>query len=253
MNLLRYILSLFIATASLGAATPLATIEYRVVGAQLQISPANLAVPKNVAGSIMPALPPEVMNSIGQGAHIEAILRGPSFPARRLLAAVNEPLLLPPLNLVGDYQLDNIRLVDSATGETRLEGTPTSVPVRVFDEVLVSQVTSRPLSLEEIRGIGIAIDEKNFRAVEFEVGFVLDGQRIPVKFPVIAPAFQNNTEIIPAAELERRLVEADAMNNELALGAELPKELQVANLNIDIKGINFQFVEEREGAALGLS
>lgn len=253
MNFLCYILCVLFGVASLPAAQPLATLEYRVVGAQLQVSPAVLSVPKNVAGSIMPAIPADVVNSIGQGAHIEATLRGPSFPARRLLAAVNEPLLLPPLNLVGDYQLDNIRLVDSTTGETRLEGTPASVPVRVFDEVLVSQVTSRPLSLEEIRGKGITIDEKNFRAVEFEVGFVLDGKRIPVKFPVIAPAFQGNTEIIPAAELERRLAEADAMNNELSLGAELPKELQTANLNIDIKGINFQFVEEREGAALGLS
>jgi hypothetical protein len=64
---------------------------------------------------------------------------------------VNKPLLLPALNLVGDYQLDNIRLVDSATGAVRMEGTPASVPVRVFEEVLVSHVTSRPLTLAETR------------------------------------------------------------------------------------------------------
>src|SRR5437870_983651 len=93
------------------AATPLATLEYRIVGAQLEITPPALSVPKNVAGSILPALPEELLSSLSQGAHIEATLRGPSFPARRLVGAVNQPLLLPPLNLVGDYQLDNLRLV----------------------------------------------------------------------------------------------------------------------------------------------
>ena len=63
---------------------------------------------------------------------------------------------------------------------------PASVPVRVFDEVLISRVTSRPLTLEEIQEKGIAIDEQNFRAVEFEVGFVLDGKTIPVRFPVVS-------------------------------------------------------------------
>ena len=93
--------------------------------------------------------------------------------------------------------LDGIRLV-SAAGETLLEGTPNSVPVRVFDEVLVSRVTSRPLSLAEIEDRGITIDDTNFRAVEFEVGFVVDGVSFPVRFPVIAPSFRQTTEIIPA-------------------------------------------------------
>ena len=111
-------------------------------------------------------------------------------------------MLFPPLNLVGDYQLDSIRLVDAVTGATRMEGSPNIVPVRVFDEVLVSRVTSRPLTYEEIQEKGIFIDESNFRVVEFEAAFVLDGQTIPVTFPVVAPRFTESTELIPAAELE---------------------------------------------------
>src|SRR6185503_2043818 len=128
-------------------------------------------------------------------------------PARRLVGQVNQALLLPAIPLVGDYQLDNIRLVDGATGETRMEATPSSVPVRVFEEVLVSHVTSRPLTLAEIQEKGIVIDDQNFRAVEFEVGFVLDGVTIPVKFPVVSPDFTQAHEIIPQAEIEKRLVE----------------------------------------------
>src|SRR5439155_18746320 len=124
-----------------------------------------------------------------------------------------------------------------------MEAKPSSVPVRVFDEVLISRVTSRPLTLDEIKEKGIVIDDQNFRAVEFEVGFVLEVKPIPVKFPVVAPTFQPSTEIIPAAELEKKLAQADEINRQLSFEVQLPEELETARVNIDIQGINFQPVE----------
>ena len=176
-------------------ASPLTTLEYHIVSSELRVSPAVLSVPKGVAGSVLVELVTsgdsneELVSELVRGAYVEAILRGPSFDARRVVGPANAALLLPPLNLVGDYQLDNIRLVDEVTGQTRLEGSPSSVPIRVFDEVLVSKVISRPLTYEEIQEKGIYIDEQNFRAVEFEVGFVLEGGTFEVKFPVVAPTF----------------------------------------------------------------
>lgn len=227
---------------------PLATLQYKIVGTQLRVSPSVLSVPKGIPGSVLV----EMANADGsvsaatnliQGAHIEAVFRGPAFEARRLVGQPNAPLMLPPLNLVGDYQLDNIRLVDSVTGDTRMEATPSSVPVRVFDEVLVSRVTSRPLTYEEIQDKGIVIDQNNFRAVEFEVGFVIDGKTIPVKFPVVSPTFHQSTEIIPREELEARLLEAQIINEQIASTTELPPELETTQLNIQVQGINFQEVE----------
>jgi hypothetical protein len=236
------------------AAQPLVSLEYKITGTQLTVSPAALSVPKGIAGSVLVrAEAPDGSTSsataaLSDGAHVEAVLRGPSFPARRLVGPPNAPLMLPPLNLVGDYQLDNIRLVDSATGEVRMEGTPANVPVRVFDEVLVSRVTSRPLTLSEIQEKGIVIDENNFRAVEFEVAFVLDGKTIPVRFPVVAPQFRQSTEIIPAAEMEQRLVQAAQINKEIAARAPLPfpPEFEQARFNIEVQGINFEMVEIKE-------
>ncbi|HEX8310771.1 MAG TPA: carboxypeptidase-like regulatory domain-containing protein, partial [Chthoniobacteraceae bacterium] len=230
------------------AAEPLTTLEYKIVGATLEASPAVLSVPKGVPGSIAVKLSEGFVPPAGS--FIEGSLRGPSFPARRLVGQAGKPLLLPPLNLVGDYSLDGIRLVD-ASGNVILEGAPGTVAVKVFDEVLISRVTSRPLTLEEIQDKGIVIDEQNFRAVEFEVGFVLDGKTIPVKFPVVAPSFKQQTELIPAAELEERLRQAEEINNDLAGNVVLPKELETANLDIEIKGINFQAVDE-DGGDVGL-
>ena len=220
----------------------LTTLEYKVTGQVMAVTPAVVSVPKGIPGSVGVTIAGEV----AAGAFVEATLRGPSFPARRLVGLPNQALMLPPLNLVGDYSLDGIRLV-SAAGETLLEGTPNTVPVRVFDEVLVSRVTSRPLSLAEIEDRGITIDDTNFRAVEFEVGFVVDGKTFPVKFPVIAPSFKQTTEIIPAAELEERLAQAEALNNQVAGTVGLPEELERVLPDIQIKGLNMELGSGSEG------
>ena len=171
------------------AAVPLTTLEYRVVGSALRVTPAAVSVPKGIAGSVFV----ELIGVAPPGdVFVAATLRGPAFPARRLIGQVNAPLLLPAIPLVGDYELDDIRLVDALTGATLMEGSPSSVPVHIFDDILISRVTSRPLTLQEIQDRGIFIDDANFRAVEFEVGFVLDGNIVPVKFPVVAPTFSQS-------------------------------------------------------------
>lgn len=238
----------------LEAQVPLTTLEYRVVGQELRVSPASVAVPKGIAGSINAELiGVGPADSIRVNTLIEATLRGPTGPAQRVLGAVGQPLLLPPLSVVGDYQLDGIRLarVEGTNLVTVLEGNPSSVPIRVFEEVLVSRVTSRPLTSAEIDEKGIFIDESNFRAVEFEVGFVLDGKTIPVRFPVVTPRFQETAEIIPAAELEERAVLAEQINQELMGRAVLPPELETARLNIQVQPVNFQLVDG-DAAGIGL-
>ncbi len=231
------------------AVSSLTTLEYHITGSALRVSPPVLSVPKGIAGSVAVELVGEA--ALAKNAYIEATLRGPSLPARLLAGAPGQPLVLPPLPLVGDYQLDNIRLVDATTLATRLEGSPSFVPVHVFDDVLVSKVTSRPLTSAEIAEKGIVIDENNFRAVEFEVGFVLDGRTIPVKLPVVTPTFRQSTEIIPAAELEERLKQAERINQDLSSKVQLPPELETARLNIQVRAIGFQPVDS-DGPDIGL-
>ncbi len=248
-TLLGVALALFANAASAQVVRPLAVLEMRVQGVGAIVSPETLAVPKGIAGSIRvdviagDSSGAAATSTLPDTAIVEATLRGPSFPARRILGLPGEPILLPALPLVGDYRLDGIRILDEATGEVLVEGNPASIPIQVFEEVLVSRVTSRPLTLDEIRGKGIVIDDSNFRAVEFEVGFVVDGQTFPVKFPVVAPRFAQSTEIIPTAEVEAALVEAERINRELGIDASLPPELEASGLNIEVQGINVQLVD----------
>lgn len=239
---------------------PLTSLDYHVSGTVLQVSPAVLSVPKNIPGSVAVNIVSggstnnAAVAQLASGAYIQAIIRGPAFPSpQRIVGQPNAPLLLPAIGLVGDYELDSIALVDATTGATRLEGSPSTVPVHVFDQLLISSVTSQPLTIDQIQQKGIAIDDSNFRAVEFNVSFVLNGQTIPVSFPVVSPTFSQSTELIPADEVQAKLVQAAQINQQIASTmVQLPPALQTANLNIQLQGINFQVTDPGPGQSLAL-
>ena len=103
------VLSCVFATAlSRAAEAPLTTLNYKIVGSYLKVSPAAVAVPKGIAGSVMVEMAnadgstKQLDNTIIQGAYVEATLRAATFSARRIIAQVNSPLMLPVLNVVGE-------------------------------------------------------------------------------------------------------------------------------------------------------
>lgn len=214
-------------------------LEHDVVASRLEVSPSTLYVPKNIPGSLRVELTSASgeFGRLGVGTHVEGVLRGPGFPAHRLLGLPDEPLLLPPIALVGEYRIDDLRLVDTTTGQTLLIAEPNSVTVHVFPEVLVSQVESRPLSFQEIEARGVVVDETRFSAYEFEVAFSVDGQPLKVQFPVVRPAFLFATEVIPLAEVASRRVEAERINRELIAGLELPPQLRLPGLDVQIESL----------------
>ena len=221
---------------------PLVRLTYQVAGVQLRVTPQALAVPKSIPGSVLV----EVVDGAGldasahaPGTYVEARLRGPGYGPHVVYGLPGEPLLLPPLNAVGSYSLDGIRLLDAETHAVRLE-LPQSVPIEVFPEVLVSTVTSTPLSLDEIQAKGIVIDDDAFEAVEFEIVFSLHGGSFPVTLPVVAPKFSQATEIIPLAEAKELLAEAEMINQALGFAVELPPELETAGLQLQVQGLLFQ-------------
>jgi hypothetical protein len=94
----------------------------------------------------------------------------------------NEPFRIPRLRLKGEYRLENIRLVQ---GEALLAfAEPRSAAILVT-QVLVTRVTSRALTLDEIRSHGIVFDEEGFQAFNFTFGFAVDGETVHYEVPVV--------------------------------------------------------------------
>jgi hypothetical protein len=100
-----------------------------------------------------------------------------------LIAVPGDAIDIGPHGLSGNYTLSDIELVD-AQGNRVVSATPSEVPIRVIDQVAVSAVTTRQLSLDEIREHGVVIGEDNFTAYEFTVGIQTLSNLVPLKFDI---------------------------------------------------------------------
>ena len=124
------------------------------------------------------------------GALVKAELRGPTFgdAVVELAAPPNQLFELPLLRVAGEHRVTRVRL-EAADGTVLFERDPTRPPVRidVIDQLLVSSVTTRPLTLEEIQERGIVIDEDNFTAMNFAVGLTFGSEQVTIDLPVLVP------------------------------------------------------------------
>jgi hypothetical protein len=131
-----------------------------------------------------------VAPSIPSGAVVKAQLSGPSFgsDAVPISGAPNAGLTLPVFAAAGTHEIRNVRLEDAA-GNVLIARDPAlpTIAIEVIDKLLVTQVTSRELSLEEIREKGIVIDQDNFTALNFVVGLTLGSERVTIELPVVVP------------------------------------------------------------------
>jgi hypothetical protein len=194
----KYLVAMCVALASAGAfapravAAPLASDQVRILGIRLEVSPGSLDAPRNVLVLIDTALKDGAGNDVSSSPiftnwKVRGELSGPGLDGVVALEGrAGAKLEVPPLLLVGNYIIDGLRLVDGA-GSTVLAATPSLVRIRVVEKIIVSQVTSRPLSIDEIRDKGIIIDESNFTAIQFTFGFTTESGVVPIDFDVAFP------------------------------------------------------------------
>src|SRR4029078_5898182 len=104
------------------------------------------------------------------------------------------PFQLPALQTKGTYYFEDIRLENN--GQILASATPSRVEIHAID-ILITQISSRPLTLEEIRSLGIVINENDYTAVSFEVGLEFSTQQIPISFPLLIPKKAGLPTLIP--------------------------------------------------------
>lgn len=191
-----------LAMAMLGAAAPAAAQaqperflgkeDILLYGLGLRVEPETQTVPKDIATIVStylqaPTMPNGELPPFAADAEVRAVMRGPSFPAPvELRVRPNTPFNVPPLTVPGTHTIENIRLVSN--GEVLLYGSPESVKIEVIEKLLVTQITARALTADEIREKGIVFDRANFQAYNFTAAFaVTPGQEIRVNIPVLLP------------------------------------------------------------------
>ena len=184
-------------------------MELRLSGLSATVENAEPVVPKHTPGGIRILVRAagvdlslaDVVRFLGPNIVAEGDLSGPGFSQPLSLPLVEpngepsvDPLVLrtPPIPIAGGYRLSNLRL--TVGGRTVLDVEPSSVPLRVIDQILVTQVHTRALTLDEIKAKGIVLDSDDYLGFEFTMGFKLDSKAIDIKFPVV---FDRNGVAVP--------------------------------------------------------
>jgi len=175
-------------------------MELRLSGLTATVENAEPVVPKHTSGGIRIVVRAggvqlslaDLTRFLGPNVGVEGELSGPGFsqPVALPLPAddeslVADPLVLrtPPIPIAGNYRLSSLRVV--ANGRPVLDVEPSTVPLKVIDQILVTQVSTRALTLDEIRGKGIVLDSDDYLGFEFTMGFKLDSKAVDIKFPVV--------------------------------------------------------------------
>ena len=98
-------------------------------------------------------------------------LSGPSFPHPiELSTIVPLPFSLPTLALPGTYHLTNFRLYQGnqpQASSRQIARALDEITLEVFENILTTEVTTRPLTLTEIVDRGIVIDPSSFATMDF--------------------------------------------------------------------------------------
>jgi|CXWL01.1.fsa_nt_gi hypothetical protein len=171
-------MTLAAALAGRAAATDLGSAQLFIAGTRLTVEPARQTVPYDTPTVVRTRLEgyDTSRGTLPPTFKVVADFTGPEVDGvLRLETTPNEPFRIPRLSLKGEYQLDNIRLVD---GDNLLAfAEPRSATVLVT-QILITRVTSRPLTADEIRAKGIVVDEDNFRPFDFTFGFGIVGGEV---------------------------------------------------------------------------
>ena len=164
-----------------------------LLGVGMRVEPATQVVPRDIATIVSTFLqaetPPSGLPAFAPDAVVKGTLRGPEVPlGRELVTTPNTPFAIPPLTVAGIYTLDDIRL--ESGGQILMRGTPESVTIQVIDKLLVTQVTARALTAQEIRDKGIVFDKSSFQAYNFTAAFAIEDNPVRINFPVVLPTLQ---------------------------------------------------------------
>jgi hypothetical protein len=179
------------------AAADLGTGRLIIAGTRLAVSPDSQTVPFNTPTIVETDLVgfEAAEGPLPSDLRALADFSGPEIDGVLVLETVpGEPFRIPRLSLKGQYQLDNIRLVQ---GDDLLAyAEPRSAGVLVT-QVLVTRVTSRPLTLDEIRSYGVIVGDESFQAFNFTFGFAVGGKTFDYNLPVIySPVNGGKLEIL---------------------------------------------------------
>ncbi len=142
-------------------------------------------------GSVLPGDPRVA------GLVVRAELTGPEVAAPQPLETLpGGTFVLPGFQQEGEYRLENIRLVEEATGRVLGAAEP-SVALLHVTEIVLTSATVKALSLADLQARGISIGQQDFQAFDFAVGFAFGSETVEIRLPIIYNGFEPVQALTP--------------------------------------------------------
>jgi hypothetical protein len=196
-----FLAALLLATVSF-AQTPqskIGSLDLRIGGIQATVTPAQPVIPKNISSGVQIVVtqngqtltPVAIAQYLGGPFQVVGEFSGPGLTQtvevpQTLSAANSLIVILPVVNTSGDYTLSNLRFL--VNSKSVLDVSPSSVTVKVIDQVLVTSVQTTPLTLDQIQGMGVVLGSSDYTGFQFTVGLQLSSQVVNISFPVLFDA-----------------------------------------------------------------
>ncbi len=187
----------------------LTEFDFLLLGLTVKPEPPSQVVPRNTATGIrielsfsdVEADAAGLLSLLPAGIEVRAELVGPGIDEPiELRGPPGEFLPIPPLVSKGVYLVRDIRL--EKNGATFLRASPDSATVEVIERILITEVTTRPLTLEEIRQRGILFGDDSFTGFNFTLALKLDSRPITIDFPVVFDSNEIPVPLRPAAGID---------------------------------------------------
>ncbi len=176
-------ITMVVAGAAGGWGEELVTGQLEIRGAVLRVSPAQQDIDPGRPTVVHTALGDLRPNQVPTGLRVVGDLSGPGLDQPlRLTTAPGDPFRIPGLNREGTYRLSGIRLMDGSRVVS--SAVPDTVEI-VVHRLVISSITSRALTRDEMDAYGIVIDDDNYTAWHYSVGFQIEGGSVEVPFNLL--------------------------------------------------------------------
>ncbi|HMF08140.1 MAG TPA: hypothetical protein VKJ00_03320, partial [Thermoanaerobaculia bacterium] len=174
---------MLLAASVLRGQADLGSGQFQIIGTGLDISPEAQAVPVGVPTRIDTHLPLLSGGQLPPTLTVRGELNGPGLPSTLSLETEpNGSFTIPAQTARGTYVLSNIRLTD---GDNLVAYAAHRDATITVTDILITQVTSRPLTYQEMVDKGIVISRKNFNAYNFTFALTISSNVVTFDVPVI--------------------------------------------------------------------
>lgn len=174
----------------------LATAELDIVGLGLALPSTPIQIPQDA-----PFYVPVTLTSGGQplnanqaadlvpaGATLQGTLSGPGLSSPvTVQGTLGTGLALPGLPQQGAYTLSGVTL--SSGSKVLFNAIPASLDLACLGEVMLTQVTSSPMTLTELQAAGVQLQPGDYQGRKFEMVLAVGSQQISLSVPVAIPVY----------------------------------------------------------------